>query len=130
LTSGAVDAARRALPNRQEVPMLKLLCALMLAAALSAVPTGIAPQISGQARAETAPTADDAKQAKKREKAEKKKAKKKERTEKQKAAAAQAKQCGAEYQEAKKAGKLAKQKTWRATWQKYRSECMARLKGK
>ncbi len=107
--------------------MLKLLCALILAMALTVAPAGIAPQLSGQAKAETAATTtDDAKAAK--TKKEKKKTTKK-RTEKQKAAAARAKQCGAEYRAAKKAGKLAKQKTWRATWQKYRSECMARLKG-
>lgn len=106
--------------------MLRLLCALMLAIALFVVPASIAPQSSGQAQAEPAAKKEDGKEAKKKEK--KKAATKKERTEKQKAATERRKRCSAEYQEAKKSGKLAKDKTWRKTYGKFLSECSARLK--
>jgi hypothetical protein len=106
--------------------MSRLVCALMLAMALFVVPAGVTLQSSGQAQAETAVKTDDGTEAKKkkaRKKTEKKAAKKKERTEKQKAAAERMKRCGAEYQDTKKAGKLAKGETWN----KFRKGCLARL---
>jgi len=105
--------------------MLRLFCALMLAMALFVVPASMAPQSSGQAQAETAAKKDDGAETKKKAKKEKKKAaKKKERTAKQKAASERMKRCGAEYQDAKKAGKLAKGESWT----KFRKGCLARLK--
>jgi hypothetical protein len=116
--------------------MLRLLCALTIALALFVVPASVTPQISGQAQAETAATKEDGKDVKAKKKAKqtedgaedkkakKKTGKKKERTPKQKAAAERMKRCGAEYQEAKKSGKLGKGENWKS----FRKGCLARLK--
>jgi ABC-type transporter MlaC component len=101
--------------------MLRFVCAALFALALVVMPAGMAIQYADQARAET-----KAETAEKGEKKAKKAKKKRERTEKQKAAAARQKQCGAEYRDAKKAGKLAKGQTWR----QFNRDCLSRLKGK
>jgi uncharacterized protein with WD repeat len=59
-------------------------------------------------------------------KAEAKKAAKAERKSNRTAAQARQKQCGTEWKEARKAGKVEKN----MTWPKYYSECNKRLKGK
>jgi hypothetical protein len=99
--------------------MLRLVCALLLASALLVMPVGMAPYYADQAQAETAKKAEDAKETKK-----KKARKKRELTKGQKAARERQKKCGAEWREAKKAGKVEKG----MTWPKYWSRCNARLK--
>jgi hypothetical protein len=101
--------------------MLRFVCAALFALALVAMPASISSQYAGQARAEAMTKGEKAAE----KKAQKAKAKR-ERTEKQKAAAERQKQCGAEYREAKKSGKLAKGTSWRA----FNRECLGRLKGK
>ena len=106
--------------------MLRFVCSALVAIALVVIPASISTQYAGQARAEATKADKGVEKAdKKAEKKAKKEKKKRERTAKQKAAAERQKQCGAEYQEAKKSGKLEKGTTWR----KYNRECLARLKG-
>jgi hypothetical protein len=93
---------------------------VLLAAALAVIPVGFAPHQVNQAQAETTKKAEDAKETKK-----KKVRKKRELTKGQKAARERQKRCGAEWREAKKAGKIEKG----MTWPKYWSRCNARLKG-
>jgi hypothetical protein len=102
--------------------MLRLLCAVLLAAALVVIPSGIAPQFADQARAEATKKAEDGKETKKKK--TKKAKKKRELTKEQKAARERQKKCGAEWREAKKAGKIEKG----MTWPKYWSRCNTRLK--
>ena len=108
--------------------MLRLVCAALFALALVVMPASMSTQYADQARAEATTKGEKAaeKAATKKATGEKKARKKRERTEKQKAAAARQKQCGAEYQDAKKSGKLTKGTTWRA----FNRDCLARLKGK
>jgi hypothetical protein len=102
--------------------MLRLLGAMLLATALFVIPATIAPQYLGQAQAESAQKGDDA--TEKKGKKAKKAKKKRELTKEQKAARERQKKCGAEWREAKKAGKIEKG----MTWPKYWSRCNARLK--
>ena len=92
-------------------------CALV-AAALLLIPVGISIQVSDHARAEATDKADTAKV--------KKAKKKRELTKGQKSARERQRQCGQEWREAKKAGKIEKG----MTWPKYWSACNTRLKGK
>ena len=94
--------------------MLRLVCSALIAGALVFAPAAISPQLSDQARAETT------------EKAETKstKRKKRELTKGQKAARERQRQCGREWREARKAGKVEKG----MTWPKYWSACNTRLK--
>ena len=96
--------------------MLRLMCSALVASALVLVPATFSSYVSDQAQAEAM------------EKAEKAKTKKGKRplTEGQKAARARQKQCGQEWREAKKAGKVEKGMTWPKFW----SACNTRLKGK
>jgi hypothetical protein len=104
--------------------MLRLLSAA-LATALFIIPVSIAPQYSGQAQAEAAQKGEDAAEKKGKKGKAKKAKKKRELTKEQKAARERQKKCGAEWREAKKAGKVEKG----MTWPKYWSRCNARLKG-
>jgi hypothetical protein len=108
-----------------EATMIRLLCLAVFAFTLVVMPASVTTQYSDQARAEATATEKADKKAAKKDKKEKKAKKKRERTEKQKAAAERQKQCGAEYREAKKAGKLPKGQTWR----QFNRDCLARLKG-
>ena len=105
--------------------MLRIVCCALFALALVVMPASIAPQFGDQARAEATTKAD--KGAEKATKSEKKKTKKKTGlTAGQKAARERQKQCGTEWREAKKAGKVEKSMTWPKFW----SACNTRLKGK
>ena len=100
--------------------MLRLVCSALVAAALVMIPAAISTY-SGQALAQATDKADTA------EKGKAKKAKKKrELTQGQKSARERQRQCGQEWREAKKAGKIEKG----MTWPKYWSACNTRLKGK
>lgn len=99
---------------------IRIAClAVLLAAFTAAVPLGTA-------QAQTATTKEDAKakaaEEKKAVKAEKKAKKKSDRA----AARTRQKECGAEWKEARKAGKVEKY----MTWPKYYSACNKRLKEK
>jgi hypothetical protein len=102
--------------------MFRLVGCALVAAALLLIPVGISIQVSDHARAEA--TTDKADTA---EKGKAKKAKKKrELTQGQKSARERQRQCGQEWREAKKAGKIEKGQTWPKYW----SACNTRLKGK
>ena len=101
--------------------MFRLVGCALVAAALLLIPVGISIQVSDHARAEATDKADTA------EKGKAKKAKKKrELTQGQKSARERQRQCGQEWREAKKAGKIEKGQTWPKYW----SACNTRLKGK
>ena len=106
--------------------MVRLICSAFVAAALVVTPAVMSDHVSGQALAQatTAPAekADPGK-ATKGTKATKKK--KRELTAGQKSARERQRQCGQEWREAKKAGKIEKG----TTWPKYWSACNTRLKG-
>jgi hypothetical protein len=103
--------------------MFRLVGSALVAAALLMFPVGLSIQVSDHARAETTAT-DKADTA---QKGTAKKAKKKrELTKGQKSARERQRQCGQEWRDAKKAGKVDKG----MTWPKYWSACNARLKGK
>jgi hypothetical protein len=108
--------------------MLRLICSALVAAALVVVPAAISGHVSGQALAEAtvapAEKADKGKATKGTKAATKKK--KRELTAGQKSARERQRQCGQEWREAKKAGKIEKG----MTWPKYWSACNTRLKGK
>jgi hypothetical protein len=105
--------------------MFRLVCSALVAAALVAIPAAISTY-SGQALAEA--TTDKGATADKADKGKTTKAKKKKRelTAGQKSARERQRQCGQEWREAKKAGKIEKGQTWPKYW----SACNARLKGK
>ena len=105
--------------------MFRLLGSALVAAALLLFPIGLSIQVSDHARAQTpaqAPATDKADTSKTTKKAKKKR----ELTKGQKSARERQRQCGQEWREAKKAGKVEKG----MTWPKYWSACNARLKGK
>jgi hypothetical protein len=105
--------------------MFRLVGSALVAAALLLLPIGLSVQVSDHARAQTpaqAPATDKADTGK----ATKKAKKKRELTKGQKSARERQRQCGQEWREAKKAGKVEKG----MTWPKYWSACNARLKGK
>jgi hypothetical protein len=110
-----------------EGTMLRFVYSAIVALALVAVPASMAIQNAGQARAEATTKADKSaeKGETKKEKRAKKARKKREQTQGQKEARARQKQCGQEWRDAKKAGKVDKG----MTWPKYWSACNARLKG-
>jgi hypothetical protein len=96
--------------------MFRLLCSALVAGALM-LPAALSGHFSSPALAEATTKADDkAKPAKK----------KREPTKGQKSARERQRQCGLEWREAKKAGKVEKG----MTWPKYWSACNTRLKGK
>jgi hypothetical protein len=100
--------------------MVRLICSALVAAALVVI------HVSGQALAEA--TVAPAEKADKGKATTTKATKKKKRelTAGQKSARERQRQCGQEWREAKKAGKIEKG----ATWPKYWSACNTRLKGK
>jgi Flp pilus assembly protein TadB len=98
--------------------MLRLVFSALVASALVLIPAAFTTQYSDQARAEATENADKAKTTTKK--------KKRELTKGQKAFRERQRQCGAEWREAKKAGKLEKG----VTWPKFLSACNTRLKGK
>lgn len=100
--------------------MFRLISSALVAAALLVVPAAISSYTADQARAQ----ATDTPKAEKGTKATKKK--KRELTAGQKSARERQRQCGQEWREAKKGGKIEKG----MTWPKYWSACNTRLKGK
>jgi len=107
--------------------MLRLICSALVAAALVVIPAAISSHVSGQALAEaTAAPAEKADKGKATTTTKAAKKKKRELTAGQKSARERQRQCGQEWREAKKAGKIEKG----TTWPKYWSACNTRLKGK
>jgi len=101
--------------------MYRLIGSALVAAALLMVPVGISTQFSSnQALAEATEKADPGDKSKTAKK------KKRELTQGQKSARERQRQCGREWRDAKKAGKVEKG----MTWPKYWSACNTRLKGK
>ena len=111
--------------------MIRLICSALVAGALVVVPAAISTY-SCQALAEATDKAAKTDKGAKADKADTgkttKAAKKKKRdlTAGQKSARERQRQCGQEWREAKKAGKIEKGQTWPKYW----SACNARLKGK
>lgn len=104
--------------------MFRLICSALVAGALVMIPAGMSTHLSGRALAQaTQPTTEKADKGKTTKAAKKKK---RELTEGQKSARERQRQCGQEWREAKKAGKVEKG----MTWPKYWSACNTRLKGK
>ena len=106
--------------------MLRLLCSALVAGALLALPMGMATHFSDQAFAEATQKADQGDKAKTTKATKGAKKKKRELTEGQKSARQRQRQCGQEWRDAKKAGKVEKGMTWPKFW----SACNTRLKGK
>lgn len=102
--------------------MFRLVCSALVAAALVLIPAAISTY-SGQALAEGTDKAATAEKGKATKTAKKKK---RELTAGQKSARERQRQCGQEWREAKKAGKIEKGQTWPKFW----SACNTRLKGK
>ena len=100
--------------------MFRLLGSALVAAALLLIPVGISIQVSDHALAQATDTAEKGKTKTTKQK------KKRELTAGQKSARERQRQCGQEWREAKKAGKIEKG----LTWPKYWSACNTRLKGK
>jgi hypothetical protein len=100
--------------------MFRLICSALVAGALLVIPVGISIHYSDQALAEATEKADKGKTTTTTKK------KKRELTAGQKSARERQRQCGQEWREAKKAGKVEKG----MTWPKYWSACNTRLKGK
>ena len=105
--------------------MFRLVGSALVAAALLLIPVGVSIQVSDLARAEATAT-DKADTAEKGKAKTAKQKKKRELTQGQKSARERQRQCGQEWREAKKAGKIEKG----VTWPKYWSACNTRLKGK
>jgi hypothetical protein len=109
--------------------MIRFVCSALIAGGLL-IPVAMSTHASSQALAQaTAPAAEKAepgKATKKRARKADGTKKKRELTEGQKAARERQRQCGDEWREAKKAGKVEKG----MTWPKYWSACNTRLKGK
>ena len=103
--------------------MVRLICSALVAAALVVIPAAISGHVSGQALAEATTAVEKADKGKATKTTKKKK---RELTAGQKSARERQRQCGQEWREAKKAGKIEKG----TTWPKYWSACNARLKGK
>jgi hypothetical protein len=100
--------------------MFRLICSALVAGALLMIPVGISIHYSDKALAEATEKADKGKTTTTTKK------KKRELTAGQKSARERQRQCGQEWREAKKAGKVEKG----MTWPKYWSACNTRLKGK
>jgi hypothetical protein len=101
--------------------MFRLLGSALVAAALFVIPIGMSTHFSSnQALAEATEKADQSDKGKTAKK------KKRELTKGQKSARERQRQCGREWRDAKKAGKVEKG----MTWPKYWSACNTRLKGK
>jgi len=105
--------------------MFRLVCSALVAAALVLIPAAISTY-SGQALAEGTDKAAAADKAEKGKATKAAKKKKRELTAGQKSARERQRQCGQEWREAKKAGKIEKGQTWPKFW----SACNTRLKGK
>lgn len=103
--------------------MFRFVCSALVAAALVVIPAAISTY-SGKALAEATTEKGATTDKGKTPKAAKKK--KRELTAGQKSARERQRQCGQEWREAKKAGKIEKG----MTWPKYWSACNTRLKGK
>jgi hypothetical protein len=106
--------------------MFRLVCSALVAAALLVIPAAISTHYSGQALAEATDKAAKADKADKGKAIKAVKKKKRELTAGQKSARERQRQCGQEWREAKKAGKIEKGQTWPKYW----SACNTRLKGK
>lgn len=100
--------------------MFRLISSALVAGALLMIPVGISIHYSDKALAEATEKADKGKTTTTTKK------KKRELTAGQKSARERQRQCGQEWREAKKAGKVEKG----MTWPKYWSACNTRLKGK
>jgi hypothetical protein len=105
--------------------MVRLICSALVAGALVMVPAAISTY-SGQALAQATDKAATADKADKGKTTKAAKKKKRELTAGQKSARERQRQCGQEWREAKKAGKIEKGQTWPKFW----SACNTRLKGK
>jgi hypothetical protein len=105
--------------------MFRLICSALIAGALIVIPAAISTHYSDRAMAQATAT-DKADKADKGKATKATKKKKRELTAGQKSARERQRQCGQEWREAKKAGKIEKGQTWPKYW----SACNARLKGK
>ena len=105
--------------------MFRFVCSALVAAALVLIPAAISTY-SGQALAQATDKAATTDKADKGKTPKTAKKKKRELTAGQKSARERQRQCGQEWREAKKAGKIEKGQTWPKFW----SACNTRLKGK
>ena len=105
--------------------MFRLICSALIAGALIVIPAAISTHYSDRAMAQATAT-DKADKADKGKATKATKKKKRELTAGQKSARERQRQCGQEWREAKKAGKIEKGQTWPKYW----SACNTRLKGK
>src|SRR6187401_744791 len=96
------ECARYSAQGR-ESPMFRLLGSAIVAAALLLIPVGISIQVSDHALAQATDKADTAEKGKAKTAKQKKK---RELTKGQKSARERQRQCGQEWREAKKAGKI------------------------
>ena len=105
--------------------MFRLICSALIAGALIVIPAAISTHYSDRAMAQATAT-DKADKADKGKATKATKKKKRELTAGQKSARERQRQCGQEWREAKKAGKIEKGQTWPKYW----SACNSRLKAK
>jgi hypothetical protein len=105
--------------------MFRLICSALVAGALIVIPAAVSTHYSDRALAQ-APATEKAEKADKGKTTKAAKKKKRELTAGQKSARERQRQCGQEWREAKKAGKIEKGQTWPKFW----SACNTRLKGK
>ena len=103
--------------------MFRLISSALVAGALIVIPAAISTHYSDRAMAEATAT-DKADKADKGKATKTTKKKKRELTAGQKSARERQRQCGQEWREAKKAGKIEKGQTWPKYW----SACNSRLK--
>lgn len=106
--------------------MVRLICSALVASALIVIPAALSTHFSGRALAEATDKSDKADKADKGKTTKTTKKKKRELTAGQKSARERQRQCGQEWREAKKGGKVEKGMTWPKFW----SACNTRLKGK
>jgi len=106
--------------------MFRLIGSALVAGALLVVPAAISNHYADQARAEATDKAAKTDKADTGKATKAAKKKKRELTAGQKSARERQRQCGQEWREAKKAGKIEKGQTWPKFW----SACNTRLKGK
>jgi hypothetical protein len=105
--------------------MVRLICSALVAGALIVIPAAVSTHYADRAMAQATAT-DKADKADKGKATKTTKKKKRELTAGQKSARERQRQCGQEWREAKKAGKIEKGQTWPKFW----SACNTRLKGK
>ena len=105
--------------------MFRLISSALVAGALIVIPAAISTHYSDRAMAQATAT-DKADKADKGKATKTTKKKKRDLTAGQKSARERQRQCGQEWREAKKAGKIEKGQTWPKYW----SACNSRLKGK